>query len=262
MPDWSASIARKLWFRLMKSRSPRGVSWTNGLPNTRRFMPWSIGMTGSEKTPVIMTALLKPPRARPSRCWARPDKNSRPACWNPIRRWFGKIRMSASKSGPRMSCLNLHLELLPFFQGRSEAGQQLRNQFEIFQADQLDGGIHVTIRQTDQGAGNSAAGPENRVGVRPARGRHRLMLQRNLPGSGDRFEAGNHVRMVTAAVSERRAAANLHFTVLLFVHIGIIGGMRLIHDQRDIRLQGIGDLPGPQEADLFLHIGDRADLGL
>ena len=71
---------------------------------------------------------------------------------------------------------NLHLELLPLFQGGGEGGEQLGNLLQIFQVDYFHRRVHVAIWQTYQRAGDSPARPENRVSIGAARPGHGFVL--------------------------------------------------------------------------------------
>lgn len=61
--------------------------------------------------------------------------------------------------------LNLHLERFAFFHGLHEGGQQLGDQFQVFQAYHFHGRMHVAVRQADERAGDAAARPEDCVRV-------------------------------------------------------------------------------------------------
>src|ERR1044071_89006 len=65
--------------------------------------------------------------------------------------------------------LNPHLELLATSQRDGKRSDQLGDLLQVFQTHQFHRGVHVTVRQADQRAGNSAARPEDRVGIRAAR---------------------------------------------------------------------------------------------
>ena len=68
------------------------------------------------------------------------------------------------------------------------------------------------------------------------------------------FEAGDDFRVIAAAMGQGRAVANFHVAVLLLVDGGIIGGVGHVDDQRDVRLERVGDLPGAEQADFFLTL--------
>ncbi len=155
--------------------------------------------------------------------------------------------------------LDFHLELLAFFQRLHERRHQLRDQLQIFQAHDFDGRVHIAIRQTDERTGDAAARPKNHVRVRAARGRHRLMLERNLLLRRDGFQPLHHFGMIATAVRERGAFANFNIAVLRLADGRIIRRVRHIHDERDVRLERIRDLPRAQQADFFLHVRDGAD---
>ena len=68
--------------------------------------------------------------------------------------------------------------------------------------------------------------------------------------------------MIAAAVGNAGALANSNVAVLGLVHVGVIGRVRNIDDERDVGLQRVSDLAGAQEANFFLNVGDSADLGI
>ena len=62
------------------------------------------------------------------------------------------------------------------------------------------------------------------------------MLQRNLFLLGDLFEPIDDVGVITAAVRQRWAVANLDAAMHLLVYGRIIGGVGHIDNDRDVRL--------------------------
>ena len=58
----------------------------------------------------IMTTPMKTPRNRPNVCWPARDGNWRQSYWISTRRWFGRIRTNAWKSGPRKCPFDLPLQ--------------------------------------------------------------------------------------------------------------------------------------------------------
>ena len=76
------------------------------------------------------------------------------------------------------------------------------------------------------------------------------------------FDARDDLRMIAAAVRDRRAVADLHVAVLRLADRRIIRRVRHIHDQRDVRLERIGDLPRAEQADFLLHVRDGANFGV
>jgi hypothetical protein len=112
--------------------------------------------------------------------------------------------------------------------------------------------MHVAVRQADQGRGDAAASPEDYIGVRPAGGRDRLVLKRNLLGFSDCLEPGHDLGVVRAAVSQGRPLADLHVTVLGLADGRVICRVSHIDHHGHVGLEGVGNLPGAQAAD-FLH---------
>src|SRR2546423_1640841 len=100
----------------------REPSWKNGLPNTPRSMQWRIGTIANAKARAITIGPARPPPGTRRDCWRRPAKSFPQAFWNSIRRSSGRTRMSASRSGPRMSRSNLHLAMLRFVHVRIIGG--------------------------------------------------------------------------------------------------------------------------------------------
>src|SRR5882724_597126 len=94
--------------------------------------------------------------------------------------------------------------------------------------------MHVTVWEANERAGNAATGPENHVGIRAARRRHRLMLEGDFVGFCNLFDPGDYLRMITAAMRERRPAAHSDISMLRLVDRRVIRRVGHIHDQRDI----------------------------
>ncbi len=154
------------------------------------------------------------------------------------------------------------LEFVALLYGEAERSHEFRDPLQIFETDEFYGGVHVTIRQADQGAGNSSAGPEDDVGIGAAAGGHGFVLERDFLFIGDLFEQGDDLGVIASAVGERGTLTHLDVAVLCFADGGVVGGMGDIDDECDVGFERISDLARPEQADLLHDIGDGADLGL
>ena len=68
--------------------------------------------------------------------------------------------------------------------------------------------------------------------------------------------------MIWSAMRDGRAFTDLDVAMLRLAHGGVIRRVRDIDHQGHIRLEGVGDLPRTQTADLFLNVGYDADFGV
>ena len=68
--------------------------------------------------------------------------------------------------------------------------------------------------------------------------------------------------MIAAAVRDRGAGTDLGVAMLRLAHSRIIRRVRDVHDECDVRLERVGDLPRAKQADFLLHVRDGADLGV
>ena len=154
------------------------------------------------------------------------------------------------------------LEFLVLAEREGEGGHEFGDVFEVPEVHEFDGRVHVAVREADQGAGNAAPGPEDDVGVGAGAGRHGFVLEGDSLGGGDCLEAADDFDVVATSVGQGWALAHADFAVLAGVHGWVVGGMGNVHDERGGRVEGVGDLAGPEEADFFLDVGDGADFPL
>ncbi len=116
--------------------------------------------------------------------------------------------------------------------------------------------MHVAVRQTDEPTGDATASPKDDVRIRAAGGGHGFVLKINLLLRGDFFDARYDFGMIASTVRDGRAFANFDITVLLLVHRRIIGRVRHVHNQRDVRLQRVRDLTRTEQTHFFHDVGD------
>ena len=144
--------------------------------------------------------------------------------------------------------LNLHFELLALLQRKRESGQEMRNLFQVFQAHDLDGRMHIAVWEADERRGNAAARPEDHVSIGAAGGRDGFVLKLDLPLARDRFQASHHFGMIGAAVGQGRALADFDISMLGLADRRVIRGVGDVDDQRHVRLERVSDLPRAEAA--------------
>src|SRR5204862_626382 len=74
--------------------------------------------------------------------------------------------IAVSRAQPHLeNTLNFYFEGFGFFDGEGEGGEEAWDFLEVFEADKLDGRMHVAVWKADEGGRDSAAGPEDDVGI-------------------------------------------------------------------------------------------------
>ena len=118
------------------------------------------------------------------------------------------------------TALNLHLKLLAFPERRGESGQQFGNHFQILQANDFDRRMHIPIRKLISALAIPPRVQKMASVSVPLVVRHGLVLQGNFFCFGHRFNSGDDIRMIAAAMGNRRPLADSHIAMLNLFTVG------------------------------------------
>src|SRR5439155_27169688 len=127
--------------------------------------------------------------------------------------------------------LHLHLELFSLLQRKGEGDEELRDLFQVLQAHDLDRRMHVAVGEADQRRRNTAACPEDHVGVGPAGGGDSLVLQLDLPLGGDSFQTVDDFGVMRPAVRQNRSMAHFDISVLGLTYSRVVRRVGNVDDQ-------------------------------
>src|SRR5215472_9229681 len=114
--------------------------------------------------------------------------------------------------------------------------------------------MHVTIWQTDQGAGDAAACPKDSVGIGATGRGDGLMLQRDFLVASHLFQPGHHFGVIATTMRNRRTLAHLDVSVLWLIYCGVVGCVSDVHYHCHIWFKRVGNLPSAKQANLLLDV--------
>ena len=141
--------------------------------------------------------------------------------------------------------------------------EQARDAIQVLEVDDLDGRVHVPVRDRDGERRDPAAGGGERVGVRPGSRPRRLELDVD-PGVGRGVAREvDENGVVRAAAADDGTGPQLDRSPAFAVDVGVVGGVGHVDgDERVHRVEVDADHPGALEADLLLNRGDGVDGGV
>ncbi|MFM1942587.1 MAG: hypothetical protein RI897_1569 [Verrucomicrobiota bacterium] len=157
--------------------------------------------------------------------------------------------------------LNLHFEGVLGFEGLGEGGEEFGDLDEVFEADEFDGGVHVAGGEAEEGAGDTATGPEDDIGIGATGGGDGFVLELDAFFVGDFFESGDDLDVIGAAVGDGWAGSDADVAMEGFADRGDVRGVGDVCDEGDVGFEFVGDLTGSEAAGFFHDIGDGADFG-